>query len=231
MYLSRVQVATEGLDRGALLNLLAGDAYSNHQLLWKMFQSAQDRPFLFRQETEREQLSLTDTTRSLPLFYVLSSQIPEPVPGLLKADCKSFQPALEPGQRLIFRLRANPTVARKRANGERSGRHDVLMDAKTQCKALGGDSPGTIEEKMHRAASTWLEERAAKGGFKLDFTPQVTGYRQHYLKRKGSDIRFSSVDFEGALTVSDPARFIETLFTGLGRSKAFGCGLMMVRRG
>ncbi|WP_083803977.1 type I-E CRISPR-associated protein Cas6/Cse3/CasE [Desulfonatronospira thiodismutans] len=32
------------------------------------------------------------------------------------------------------------------------------------------------------------------------------------------------------LEVTEPDSFKETLFNGLGRSRAFGCGLMLVRR-
>lgn len=68
MYLSRVRVATEGLDRNALLALMAGDAYGNHQLLWQMFTDQEERNFLFRQEIEQEQLSPDSDPRGLPLF-------------------------------------------------------------------------------------------------------------------------------------------------------------------
>ena len=39
---------------------------------------------------------------------------------------------------------------------------------------------------------------------------------------------FKSVTFEGILTVTDAARFRETLTQGLGRGKAYGNGLMTV---
>ena len=72
MYLSRVRVATQGLDRHALVKLLSGDAYANHQLLWRLFPEAESRPFLFRQEMENEQLDAEVRPRGLALFYVLS---------------------------------------------------------------------------------------------------------------------------------------------------------------
>jgi CRISPR system Cascade subunit CasE len=51
------------------------------------------------------------------------------------------------------------------------------------------------------------------------------------LQRKGeAPIRFSTLDFEGVLVVRDPARFIAKVATGFGPQKAFGCGLMLLRR-
>ncbi|MGA7978862.1 MAG: type I-E CRISPR-associated protein Cas6/Cse3/CasE [Chromatiaceae bacterium] len=36
--------------------------------------------------------------------------------------------------------------------------------------------------------------------------------------------------FEGVLTVRDPHALVRHLENGIGPAKAFGCGLMMVRR-
>lgn len=229
MYMSRVRVATEGLDRRKLLALLSGDAYANHQLLWRMFSDAPHRSFLFRQETEIAQLSLGDNPRGLPLFYVLSEERPVAVPGLLEAESKEFSPVLVAGDRLAFCLRANPTVSRKTEIG-RSVRHDVLMDAKTQCRQQGEACPEVVRQRMEEAAIGWLDGRSAAAGFILESVPQVTAYRQHANRRKGAEIRFSSIDYEGVLAVTNPELFNRTLYQGLGKSKAFGCGLMLVRR-
>ena len=65
-----------------------------------------------------------------------------------------------------------------------------------------------------------------KGQYKL----QNSSYRWHSIKAdKGKKSGFSSVDFLGDLEVTDVEKFTEALFEGIGRAKAFGCGLMMVR--
>ncbi|MGL4892684.1 MAG: type I-E CRISPR-associated protein Cas6/Cse3/CasE, partial [Aeromonas veronii] len=68
--------------------------------------------------------------------------------------------------------------------------------------------------------------------FRLPVKPNVGSYRQHALHKPGrrDAIRFSSVDYEGLLEVTDPGRLVETLAHGIGRAKAFGCGLLMLRR-
>jgi CRISPR system Cascade subunit CasE len=38
------------------------------------------------------------------------------------------------------------------------------------------------------------------------------------------------LDLSGALTVTDPTLFLEKLSGGFGRAKAFGLGLMLIRR-
>ncbi|UYG07594.1 type I-E CRISPR-associated protein Cas6/Cse3/CasE [Halomonas sp. M4R1S46] len=229
MYLSRVRVDLNGLSRGALFDIMDGRAYAAHQLLWRLFPEHQGaRPFLFRQEMEEPEDG--GAPRGLPLFYVLSDREPVPIPGLLEAQCKAFSPALEVGDRLAFRLRANPTVAKSVA-GKRGQRADVLMAAKYPFEAGGDRKSQACIEAMDGAAHGWLAERAESWGFRLPVEPEVGAYRQHALpKDKGRPIRFSSVDYEGLLEVTDPGRLTETLAQGVGRAKAFGCGLMLLRR-
>lgn len=53
------------------------------------------------------------------------------------------------------------------------------------------------------------------------------GYTQH--RGKADELRFSSVDFNGELTVADATAFTATLTRGVGHAKAFGCGLLLVK--
>ncbi|XKE45299.1 type I-E CRISPR-associated protein Cas6/Cse3/CasE [Halomonas organivorans] len=229
MYLSRVRVDLNGLSRGALFDIMDGRAYAAHQLLWQLFPEHQGaRPFLFRQEMEEAEEG--GAPRGLPLFYVLSDREPVPIAGLLEVQCKPFSPALEDGERLAFRLRANPTVAKSVA-GQRGRRADVLMAAKYPFEAGGERKSQACVEAMDAAAREWLEARAESWGFRLPMLPEVGAYRQHALsKDKGRPIRFSSVDYEGLLEVTDPGRLIEAMAQGVGRAKAFGCGLLLIRR-
>ncbi|MEA2080768.1 MAG: type I-E CRISPR-associated protein Cas6/Cse3/CasE [Pseudomonadota bacterium] len=45
----------------------------------------------------------------------------------------------------------------------------------------------------------------------------------------GKEINFSTLDYSGLLTVTDPELFKAALFQGIGPAKAFGCGLLLVR--
>lgn len=47
---------------------------------------------------------------------------------------------------------------------------------------------------------------------------------------KNDRLRFSSVDFAGELIVRDAAEVGNALTQGIGQAKAFGCGLLLVRR-
>jgi CRISPR system Cascade subunit CasE len=43
-------------------------------------------------------------------------------------------------------------------------------------------------------------------------------------------MRVGVLDFEGMLVVEAPELFLASVAQGFGRAKAFGCGLMLIRR-
>lgn len=65
-----------------------------------------------------------------------------------------------------------------------------------------------------------------------DFTHVVSFQSQRLSRRNGEKpITFSTVDYAGYLTVTEPVLFLQALRSGLGKSKALGCGLLMIKRG
>jgi CRISPR system Cascade subunit CasE len=196
-------------------------ASMSHRLVWTLFGDTPDRQrdFLWREDKPGQ-------------FMLLSSR--RPAAGVLfTLETKPFAPLLEPGDRLRFMLRVNPTVTRAAPGRERGIRSDVVMDA---LKPLpGAERAGRRAELIGTAGGAWLGERAAASGFTL-LTVKADGYEQMQLPRtsqanpKRPPIRFSMVDLEGALAVTDPSRFLAAVAVGFGRAKAFGCGLMLIRR-
>jgi len=197
------------------------DAYAEHRLLWGFFPGGDSqRRFLFRRVEARRR----------PAFLVVSREEPvSPSPAWI-VETKPYEPRLEPGQRLAFSLRANPVVSRRSEDG-RQQRHDVVMDAKTSLRREHPGEPAPMGELIQTAGSAWLAARAERFGFSLEhWAVRCDGYRQHRIVRRGSVVYFSSLDFEGILEVTDSARFSRTLYEGIGPEKAFGCGLLLVRR-
>ncbi|TVU88229.1 type I-E CRISPR-associated protein Cas6/Cse3/CasE [Vreelandella titanicae] len=228
MYLSRVRVDLNGLSRDKLFDVMNAEAYTAHQLLWQLFPGYEGpRPFIFRQELEEAEESRGP--KGLPLFYVLSDREPVSVAGLLTAESKPYAPELNVGDRLAFRLRANPTMAVS-VPGQRGQRADVLMAAKKPFPPGQRTSQACVDA-MNSKAREWLESRAETWGFSLPVTPELGAYRQHVLtKGSGKPVQFSTVDYEGLLEVTHPGKLIETMAHGIGRAKAFGGGLLLLRR-
>lgn len=200
--------------------------YTLHQSIWQLFADnpERDRDFIYRLDQERDR----------PLVYAVSAREPLDGQDLWQIESKVYRPKLFSGMRLSFMLRANP-VRTKRDEAGKQHRHDVVMEAKTRLKAEKTERASEIctATLVQETGSQWLETRAERYGFNLN--PDVLradGYQQHrFFKDRGkSRISISTLDFSGVLSISDPKHFIETLYKGIGPAKAFGCGMLMVKR-
>jgi CRISPR system Cascade subunit CasE len=90
---------------------------------------------------------------------------------------------------------------------------------------------GLRSEKAIVAGRAWLTRQGEAHGFRPESEVAVDGYKTMQLLREaGKPIRYGVLDFEGVLTVTDPTRFLASLPQGFGRVRAFGCGLMLIRR-
>ncbi len=217
---------------------------AGHRLVWMLFADApeRDRDFLWREAGPG-------------LFYLLSRRPPTDQHGLFTLDePKPFAPALAPGDRLAFVLRANATVARGGGPGRRGKPCDVVMDALHRVPpAERADARRRVVETAGRA---WLAAQGNRSGFciginagiagRLDENEvaengecthergaqqvRVVGYRTLGLERTAAPARLGVLDFEGILEVREPSTFINAVARGFGRAKAFGCGLMLIRR-
>ena len=255
-WLSRISPVREAFEHKDWVGIGGLDPYGQHKLLWKLFDlprtsSSKQTPFLFRSE-------LSD---GLPLFYVLSRVAPRDASGKWRIDPREYRPDLRAGDRLTFKLRANPvSLAKKdrepseaefwRKNREKSGlsvedatrkriRHDVVMDAKHRMgwKNLLPEERPALANVAYEAGSRWLGEKEARLGCRIEPDRlRVDGHFVHCLKGRRDEkgvcrgITLSTLDFEGELRVTDPDIFSPALLNGIGPAKAFGCGLLLVRR-
>lgn len=220
MYLSKVTLAQSTQAADVLVRYGRNGVYGLHQLLWQLFSQDTQRGFLFREE---------QGGAGLPCFYILSEQVPQSGEGIFCIQSKAFAPKLQAKQRLAFKLRVNPTICVADESGKRR-RHDVLMHAKYQLKGQG--SAAELKQAMEQAALAWIAkpERLAQWGVSLAALPEIECYTQHKSHKKtGNHPQFSSVDFQGVLTVEEPELFLLQHAKGFGRAKAFGCGLMLIR--
>ncbi|WP_226982094.1 type I-E CRISPR-associated protein Cas6/Cse3/CasE [Vibrio harveyi] len=219
MYLSKITLAPSATLAEHLLMLQRNDAYAAHQLLWQLFHGESERQFIYRQEFQ---------SNGLPIFWVLSLVAPEATHPQWLVQTKPFMPKLQKGQRLVFKLRANPTTW----NNTTKKRHDVMMHAKYQAKERGIDNV-QLAHHMQQAAQQWLcaPHRLMQWGISLETAPDIESYTQHHSVKKSAKnpIRFSSVDYQGILTIQEPEVFLAQYARGFGRSKSLGCGLMLIR--
>lgn len=130
-------------------------------------------------------------------------------------DCRPFLSRLEVGQRWAFRLTANPT-------------HNVRLTEGKRTRRLAHVTVRQQEE--------WLLKRAPRAGFILPVN--TLGARELIVRdrrtlkfyrgenRKGPQVTLGVATFDGVLEVADAEALRRVLINGLGRAKAYGCGLM-----
>jgi len=203
---------------------------ADHRLVWSLFAGdpAAKREFLYRRQNP-------GVNANRAQFLILSRRPPLADSALFDVETKPFAPALAIGDRLGFSLYSNPAVNRvHRIDGRKvTQRHDVVMDALSNIppQERAERRPGAIVT----AGRAWLERQGQKAGFEIadaDETLNIDGYDQFEIGRDGRKrtIRVSVLTFDGFLVIRDPGAFLRELPEGFGRARAFGCGLMLIRR-
>lgn len=135
----------------------------------------------------------------------------DPLSSLDNPAVKSITLPLQAGQRLSFRLRANPTIKK------------VRRDEETGERRNSNRVPLLREEKQ----LDWLQKRAEAGGFRLLRATAGQAQEQKIWKKKGArPITLYTVQFDGHLQVQSPEKLLDAVKGGVGPSKAFGCGLL-----
>lgn len=227
MYFSVIQ-PTPGEEERAVHERLAG-SYADHQWLWRWFPTERGgaRDFVFRRHEGGESIR----------FYVVSARRPTVVPSAWGVQTREYAPVLVKDDQLNFELLANPTVRHGRDG--KSSRHDVVMEAKQRllsergykCWAdWTGDDRPALYDVAGRACGAWLTRRGEGLGFAPHTESLVVDAYQQHQEKQDRQLRFSTVEMRGALTVTDPAAFQRALFQGVGSSRAFGCGLLLIKR-
>lgn len=235
MYISRISPRPDASPRA--ISKILEDGYHSHAVVWEIMSGGRNniaRNFLYRQEI----------VNGRPLLYVVSEQPPAADLGMWSITSKPYEPLIREGDRYSFVLRANPVrTPNKREEPHKRKRLDVVLEAQTQLQQIG--KPRTewpsVSQLAQEYGTQWLLQRQESCGFTIatsvEGVPAVIAEayeRQKFSKHKshygGSKIAIASIDFRGILHVTDAALFRDKLWNGIGRGKAFGCGLLLIRR-
>lgn len=132
-------------------------------------------------------------------------------------EVKEYNPFIEKGQRLKFRLMANPT-----------------KKIDTKSRPEGNRRNGKRIPVAHDKLKDWLTCKGEEGGFKFgveDVSVQ-SGYIYFDKAKRDDDKpqkgRLLSARFDGVLEITNADSFRETLCRGIGPGKAFGFGLLSI---
>lgn len=236
MHQSRVTLTPAGT--ATLRRRLAREdrLYAEHQLIWTLFpgqprNSGEDddhaRPFLYH-VVERD-----------PFTAIIRSAIPPEAAGdHWTVEPQPFAPVLSAGDRLLFRLRAVATSARREAaaDGQPRGRgkpQDVVVAAWWAIQPEERRQRLSFADLAPLAGYEWLARQGGRNGFAVvEEEVIVQSYEPQSVRKPGSarPLTFGALAMAGWLTVTDADAFTGCLHRGLGRAKGFGYGLLHVAR-
>lgn len=185
------------------------------RILWRLDQDARHSAVLYMSSPEEPDLTHLVEQAGWPAR--------EPAEGWDTRPYGKLLAALERGQEWAFRLTANPV-------------HYVRPKPDLPKRRL---AHVTVEQQLR-----WLLDRCERHGFsmppKTDGSPNVSLQDRSWLRfqksgdeggaaaptrsRRGVSIR--TVTYEGALTVEDPEALRHSLVRGIGKAKAYGCGML-----
>jgi CRISPR system Cascade subunit CasE len=193
--------------------------YLLHQLVADLFPDRPDRGYLFRETRPRpcgaELLVLSDVApRDI-------GEIPvHPWGCAVDLASKPFEVHIASGTELDFEIRMNATRVVTGTEGGKK-RRDV-WDAVFQADRNDPRSP-------HDVYGDYLARKLA--GAATVHQARVTDRGEVRALRAGrKPISFVAANVVGALTVTDPAALLALAGAGIGRAKAFGCGLLCLSR-
>ena len=221
LYLSRLTLNSAASAK-ALMPLLnpsdsAMAADAHHRLIWSVFSDgrARERDFLWRHDGKGR-------------FMTLSARPPIENGLFLRPEFREFVPQLQTGDRLHYILRANATRTRRIDHGK-SRRMDVVMDLLYAVPA----GKGRVEARQRLAAdaaAVWMKGQGPKKGFRPLSTVTEGYFVLEMARKRRAGATFGILDLRGEIEITDPAGFVTALAQGFGRAKAWGCGLMLIRR-
>jgi CRISPR system Cascade subunit CasE len=187
--------------------------------------STADGRVLWRLDTyARHKVLLYTVSPDKPDFTHLVEQIGWPTTESWETRAyEGLLDSLAIGQRWQFRLTANPV---------RSGRRNGWVDTKPLAHI-------TVKQQEE-----WLLDRSERLGFRiapgLVAADRDTGRQEHDLvvvdrsvrrfERQGARVTVAMTTFQGHLEVADARALRRSLTHGIGRAKAYGCGLLTLAR-
>lgn len=204
LHLTQILVSYE--DAVRLLRIR--DNYDWHQRVWQAFGARDGKPrdFLIRVDRKEEAYRVLMLSRSVPAK-----------PDWCPTDCfgtKVIPYDFFTHARYRFSLLANPTKKLRVDNADGTR------------KKNGRRVPVTQRAEL----IAWLQRKATAGGFTInaDSLRTIPRGREFFHKDGTAHGTHTAVEFQGELTVTDPAQLRATVAVGIGSAKAFGFGLLVL---
>lgn len=194
--------------------------YIVHQLVADLFPDGPERPYLYR---------VTRTRPGGAEVLVLSTERPRDADRIpvrdwgtaLDVETKPYAPSLASGSVLDYEIRINATrvVTHEDGRKKRTDVWDAVFAANRDDPRSPADVYGAYLERKLDGVAELFDARVTERG-------QVRARRAD----RNAPITFIATNLIGTLRVQRPEPFLELVGGGIGRAKAFGCGLLCLSR-
>jgi CRISPR system Cascade subunit CasE len=177
------------------------DIYKLHQLVMSVFPDSINR--------EQSNILFRAVNQDDGSWSVIVRSTIAPSRPILSVEnwrSKGFEAFFPIGQVYAFDLLAN-AVRSEPAGGNKRGRMVGIVKPEEQLE--------------------WLQQRSQRHGFEIE---QATVLESKVIRSNHKNIVLSTARFVGTLKALDPALLLEAYSKGVGRAKAFGCGMLSLRR-
>jgi hypothetical protein len=135
-------------------------------------------------------------------------------------------PSFSPAEHYRFSIRLVPTVRVTKAEGRRYGERDAFL---VQVETAGKDA-GLRRDDVYRS---YLAQRLT--GATIETSRHVQFRLRKFMRpRKDGSVAGKTMPeavIEGTLRVDDPEKLIDAIGSGIGRQRAYGCGMLRLQPG
>jgi CRISPR system Cascade subunit CasE len=205
--------------------------YAWHALLTAAFGDKAPKPFHLLERRGRPAQILAYSENSASEMRDFAALFADPVVvdalAVTEIASKQMPAAFQTGARFGFELRVRPTI-RITKDGKARER-DAFLSALSQ---IGPD------EQLDRGTvyTQWLRTKLKAGGAELT-SAEISRFQMNRIVRRNrsedvsklQELMGPDVTFNGTLAVEDPAAFHAMLSRGVGRHRAFGFGMLLLR--
>lgn len=214
-----------------------------HHVLSETFGAAVLQPFRLTVAPRQRQGRVYAYTTHAPAELIETASMtatPEVVATLAPSalQAKAMPSEWRAGRRIGFDIRLRPTVrlsAAVHAPDDRSGRRDhgftkgaeidaYLAEALKHPHRNTMTSSGRTREHVYR---DWLAQRFANAATVED--ARLAGFRRSVAARGSKAQEAPDIVMQGTVSIGDAGRFAELLAKGIGRHRAYGYGMLLLR--
>lgn len=201
--------------------------YALHTLLAAAFGDAAPKPFRHFDDARGLLAYSAHDTEALQLAAQMTAPDVHAALGLERFATRSFPTDWASGRRLGFEVRVRPVL---RTNDGRE--RDIFQVAAERA------GEGEFDQSREALYGEWLARELARGNaaaidrLRLDAFRLSASLRKSRAaggKRPAQRVAGPDALFSGELTVRDPTGFAALLARGLGRHRAFGFGMLLLR--